>query len=403
MKTITILTNRLGLWSVLPVMLLLCGFQLPENIEVDKSRNKVIVVNFPDNPTLMKERDGLAGHIASCSFIQLETNPQCLIGEITKTLIYKERLYILDKRRTQSVFIFDLQGKWISTIARVGQGPGEYLTLTDIFIDPAKATLNLVASANKKIMRFSLDGKTLLGEQQVSGSIECAEKLEEGILTYTINPSTLGKDNPRIAYFKDNAMQNLGYTALPIAKGWEGSSLNPGKELWNENGEIYYPEPFYNRIYKLEKKGIFLIYTFDFKELNPEREMTFMEFIAIDPIVRTRKIQYIRRFSPLPNGFVIEVNYGAESKLVFITDNYQKIEPYFLSENPLVKPLTFGYSVSLTNGVLITQIMPRQIGYWINKPEYATKYPEATKIIRRDIRRPVTEEDNPILCLYRLK
>ena len=403
MKTITIPTNRLGLWSVLPVMLLLCGFQLPQNIEVNYSRNREIVVRFPDILTLIRMSDGLSDHIASCSFIQLETNPQCRIGEITKTLIYKERLYILERGRTQSVFIFDLQGKWISTLPKIGQGSDEYQLLTDIFIDPNHETLNLVDSKNKKIMRFNLDGETLLGAQYVIGSIDCAEKLEEGILTYTNSPSTLGKDNPRITYYKDSAMQTPGYTALPIAKGWEDIIQYPGNELWNHNGEIYYPEPLHNKIYKLEKDSIFLIYTFDFKRLNPEREITFAEFLDIDPYDRKRKIQHICRFSPLRNGFVIEVNYESSNKLVFITENYKKIEPYVISVNPLVKPLTFGYSVGLTNGLLITQIMSQDIAPWVNNPEYATKYPEATQLIRRDIRRPVTEEDNPILCLYRLR
>ena len=403
MKTISFRPGRLSLWYILPIMFLVCGFQPSENTEVDLSRNKEIVVRFPNNYTLITSSKGMVRHFASCSFIQLETNPRCRIGNITKILIHKERVYILEMGRNQSVFIFDLQGKWISTLAKIGKGPGEYQSLTDIFINPGNASLNLVDSDNEKIMQFDLDGKTLMGEQPVASAIESAEILGEGIVTYSNIESITGRDNPRITYYTDKTMHNIGYTALPIAKGWENIIQYPGNGLWNQNGDIYYPETIQNKIYKLEKDGIFLMYTFDFKRLNPDREVTFKEFLDLSSTEKAEKIQRIRRFSLIPDGFVIEVNYEFSNKLVFLTHNCKRIETYVVSQNPLAKPLTFGYSVGLTNGLLITQIPPRDIGYWVNMPEYATKYPEATQLIRRDVRRPVKEDDNPILCLYRLK
>ena len=64
-------------------------------MDVNTSGCMTITVEFPDHSTMQKNADSLVKHIDSCSFIQLKTNAQCLIGEITKTIIHQNRLYIM--------------------------------------------------------------------------------------------------------------------------------------------------------------------------------------------------------------------------------------------------------------------------------------------------------------------
>lgn len=391
------------LWISL-LVLVTYGCHKENTMDVNTSGSKTITIEFPDQSSMRKNADSLVKHIDSCSFIQLETNAQCLIGKIAKTIIHQNRLYILDSRVTNAVYIFDLEGNWISTIARKGNGPSEYIILDDMYIDPTNATLNLVASANQKIMTFDLEGKRLQKERAFNFSIWYAECFQDGTLSgYTGMGSKAFLSSPRIICFKDKELKTVAYTALPIPSGWEGSSLGSESVLSIYDSLIFYREPIQNKIYQIGKDSIKLVYTFDFKSLNPDPKLTFEDLLKIDPLKRGDKILQIDGFSPLPNGFVVELHYRSVFKLVFVTNNGQTAEPYLITNNPLLKPFSFGYSVSLSDGVLITELMPRQVQSRIKQDDYATTYPESAKITQRDIRRPIHEDDNPILCIYHLK
>ena len=395
-------SNTIRILSVL--LLVTSGCNRIPTIDISNSRNTIIHVDFPDNKAMFRNADSLVKHIDSCSFIQLETNAQCLIGEITKTIIHKNRLYILDCDVTQAVYVYDLEGNWISTIAKKGHGPGEYINITDMYIDKANSTLNLVAFANKKIMRFDLTGEKLLDEIPLSISIMNAESFPNGAMVgYSNSNNQSNNTSPQIFCFEDKDLSSIHYAALPIPSGWKDTSLGGGSVLSNQNETIYYLEPLQNKVYKIEPDSIYLMYTFDFKDLNPDTEMTSEEFLKISPFQRNRTILKIDRLSLLSDGMVIEVKYQGKRKLVFFSDNYQKAEPYLITNNPLLKPLPFGYSVSLADGVLITQLRPDQVQNWIKRDDYATKYPESAKITQRNIRKPILEDDNPILCIYHVK
>jgi hypothetical protein len=59
------------------------------------------------------------------SYIKLDTNPDYIIGEITNIVFYLDRIYILDRGQTHNLYAFDLQGKFLSKIRAIGDGPLE--------------------------------------------------------------------------------------------------------------------------------------------------------------------------------------------------------------------------------------------------------------------------------------
>jgi hypothetical protein len=59
--------------------------------------------------------------------IQLEARPECAIGYISDLAVDAEgRLIFADAIRSQGVYIFSPEGKFIQELGRRGQGPGEY-------------------------------------------------------------------------------------------------------------------------------------------------------------------------------------------------------------------------------------------------------------------------------------
>ena len=63
--------------------------------------------------------------------IALETKDDALIARVNRLIEWKGNLYILDKAGKQ-VVAFNMDGKHLFTIHRVGMGPEEYLSLIHI-------------------------------------------------------------------------------------------------------------------------------------------------------------------------------------------------------------------------------------------------------------------------------
>src|SRR5690606_19507132 len=59
-------------------------------------------------------------------FVVLESNSESVIGNVDEIVITKDNIVVLDRFQTQSIFIFDREGRYINRIHRPGKGPGEY-------------------------------------------------------------------------------------------------------------------------------------------------------------------------------------------------------------------------------------------------------------------------------------
>ncbi|MBP6386926.1 MAG: 6-bladed beta-propeller [Pseudarcicella sp.] len=76
--------------------------------------------------------------VKTIKYVALETKNECLIGDVFKTLIYKENIYILDAFQARCLFKFDINGKFIAKFNQIGEGPFEVTNIQDFSIDTLK-------------------------------------------------------------------------------------------------------------------------------------------------------------------------------------------------------------------------------------------------------------------------
>jgi hypothetical protein len=98
---------------------------------------------------------------SSYKIIPLETNTESLIGEVYHLLFDNGYIFLLDKKKTKSIFIFDDKGKFLAKIFKEGRGPGEYIELEDFDLDRKRKEIIVYAVKSGKLMRFSYSGKFL--------------------------------------------------------------------------------------------------------------------------------------------------------------------------------------------------------------------------------------------------
>src|SRR6218665_46199 len=148
------LTQTKAVIGIFVSLVLLCACnQKKSSISDEKPNSQEILVN-PD----ATGEENVTEFFKEVKFIKLESSEENLIGEITKMVFSVGRIYILD-RFTQTIFIFDMQGKLITKIRNVGEGPGEYRNLQDFTLDSEKKELVIYDISHQKFLFYDLNGK----------------------------------------------------------------------------------------------------------------------------------------------------------------------------------------------------------------------------------------------------
>lgn len=98
-----------------------------------------------------------SSYFKSAKTIILETNENCLINNVSNIRVVDDFIIIVDNdQHPGGIFVFDKTGHFIHKIGKVGQGPGEYVYVTDVSIDFNKKELYLFDSYNDRINRYDI-------------------------------------------------------------------------------------------------------------------------------------------------------------------------------------------------------------------------------------------------------
>lgn len=95
--------------------------------------------------------------VSYCKYLPLETNPECLIGQLDKVEFFENDIFVLDTRSAKTVYRFSSEGKFLNRIASRGRGPGEYLVPYDISTKPNTAEITILDRDNKQVLFYKSD------------------------------------------------------------------------------------------------------------------------------------------------------------------------------------------------------------------------------------------------------
>ena len=96
--------------------------------------------------------------IDSISYIPLEDCDDCLIGRVTDVIVGDEYLFVLDGKQ-QIVWTFDREGRFVSSIDKRGNGPGEYMGVIQFEYDKKSKELLLLDGWSKAVLHYTPEGR----------------------------------------------------------------------------------------------------------------------------------------------------------------------------------------------------------------------------------------------------
>ncbi len=278
-----------------------------ETISVEKAESNI------------KSKKLLAKNI---EYIPLETTEESLFGNIDDLQIIDNLFFILDKRNSKGVFVFDKTGKFLYKIQRLGLGSGEYSKITDFKHNKITNELEIYDDGQQKIIIYNIKGEFI---REINNKVNFYRFFpldKNQRYYYTIffkNKLKLNQDKEYRLFKIDNKSSNIIYNALSFNDDLTYQKIlglpQNFYSVYGDNAVLFY-EAYNNHIYELKNDSISVKYKIDFVD------------------------------STIPDGFVES---DIKSKIEYVNKNKFSFVHEILFEN--AEELTFNY----TNGNLLAQ------------------------------------------------
>ncbi len=109
--------------------------------------------------------------IEKVDFIRLETTENNLIGNVSHLLFTKDRIIVVDQLASNAIYVFDFNGKFMNRISHLGNGPHEYLDITDVDVTPSGLVV-IKDNVKDKLLFFETDGKFVKERKDIEAGVD---------------------------------------------------------------------------------------------------------------------------------------------------------------------------------------------------------------------------------------
>lgn len=324
-------------------------------------------------------------------FIPLETTSDNLISGIQQIEMDSSRIYLMDSRSGE-VFVFGKDGKFISQVGRLGNGPGEYMQPINLHIDKANREIILADREKLELIHYDLFDFTYKYHQKTDFFTECIWLENGNILWIRFS----GFQTPK----RESFYAQLTNSNLDFIKNLYPSPIHPecvmmiGSCLYAFNGDAYINLPFLPEIQKVKADGMETVYTIEI-EGHSLAPLEWLQTHAVDNYASAvLPTEYISAYCIKETNDCICINFCANGSHPYI-GFYSKKDgssclytgTEFMKETGLIG---IGITKAACGDFFVATIAPDAL------KRSASKQPALQKIADE-----VDSEDNPILCLFK--
>ena len=143
--------------------ILICIFYGCADIK-QKDNSDGMTIDF-GNLKSVKSSDIIAEH----TYIKLESSDSSLLGSVNQIEISGDRIYILDRDKTNSIFVFSMQGKFVQKLEAKGNGPGEFIAPQSFKID-SNGYIYVLDRVLNRLLKYQLRDRSFCPKRPVVSS-----------------------------------------------------------------------------------------------------------------------------------------------------------------------------------------------------------------------------------------
>lgn len=206
--------------------------------------------------------------IDSIRYFPIPTDKDFLIGKTCKLIVTDSLFLIMDNRITHSVFAFHKNGKWKSCIHQHGNGPTEYIYLSDFCYDSQNKALGIYCNIKNRMLYYDLNTGLFLREYKFPYKADMIQFIGDNAVLHTEYQENreLEKNGqyPNLIYLRSDSSQKVigqNYFRGPVNRALVTSSRS-WFSSWKDTLSI---KPDHcNVVYHCTKDSIFLGHFLDF-------------------------------------------------------------------------------------------------------------------------------------------
>jgi hypothetical protein len=375
---------------------------------------KLYVVNIDNAPR--EDFINLSSFLQDVETIILETNDNCIIGEVNTIRVLDDYIVVMDSEITETVLVFDKEGRFLHRIGQIGQGPGEYIDITDSSIDFEKKEIYLIDFPTNMVHKYDIISGKFINSiyidrddfksyfmQYVNGKIYTSTipyfGTDDSFLLQEFYAST---GNPKSSYLNASAYN----------KGWNDFySRSDGFFYPNEDGSIKYIQMFMDTVISIRNDEIMPYLAIKSKNWITEKDIQDLieykianEGTLSHEILFGRNISYnINHYFDLDNIVYFQyLNSGNMEFVIYNKENNTTRRADFLKDDIVYNGDWFllpSFAYADSKGVysyLKTEQIPRFL-------EIANTGGLNADLDKRDILEKLPEDSNPVIFYYSKK
>lgn len=387
--------NKILLLSLLLTLLCTSCHQKIKNTSLTIQKDSAIVNLTVD----LKNYQGVPydSLIDKISFIRLETNEQCLIGETSQIICTDSLIFISDRRVSKSIFCFDRQGNFKYKVGAVGQGPGEYAGYyCYITLSPNKEYL--VVMDWGKIIYYDYAGnfikETMTPQKHALRNIEF---IDNNLASFEFSGNPEVNERPMLSVY--NEQKKLILSAFSTIET-EHFILSPSYPLRKFGNELYFNPPYSDTFYKVTNETISKAYKINFIGGGAPPIEKGMDCRVYSELLD--KVTYCEDFTILKDAAVFELRtpsgYGSPFIVYFFAT--QKARNCNMTSN---NPLFNFHNIPIARDGDNTLVVPNSALKLIGIKENMYNSPNIDKAVLSKLYDGLTEESNPVLFFFQIK
>lgn len=380
------------------------------NIQLGKLSNYNDTINI--DKAIYKDSILISDIVSVPKVIILESTKECLIQKIRSMEVYDNKLYILDDK-TNSLFVFAIDGTFLGKIGDKGRGNGEYWDLADFTIDRENGFIYLWDEALNVINKYNIQTRRYISSTKVENDGDRSFC----VLYYNgkmyINRTTKGDDDDSYELMELdllNGQQTGSYLkSSEYNHGWNYPFRLPCSYFYSKNSDSpKYIEMFSDKIMSITSGGIspsILVQSKDFVnetdiKLLKEKTQKSNYMYNLADLNEKGRVYMIYNYAELNNFVTFHFAKGWEILTAFYDPKKEKL---FVTNN--VENDYIGVSNSFAsdfiytdeNGaysLIDTDILPIFIDEIINEKKLNPEIDKYDKLMK------ISPESNPIVFFY---
>ncbi len=286
--------------------------------------------------------------------IPLQTNDNCVLGIIYQVLLEDNYFYLLDGA-TNTIFMFDKSGKYISRINAYGFGPEKYSNVSHIQINPYTRQIEVVDNYKNTIFKFTKQNK-FISQKRIPFFFSSYVFLDKKTLVFDKSYQIDDRQNYNLLITNNNyrVLKKLS----PITETPPSAlSFPPKFRLKKINQTIFWLKAYDPIVYKITSNGISKQYRLNFDKLWPDHHFAFnnkiTDFKYIHNVFQKKYMMFFD-FFPFRDYFLAKYTYQNVPYISIIDRKTNQKKLYNCSK----LPQRFGSPVGYTDNAVIYIVNP---------------------------------------------